>query len=359
MKCIRCNAELPDDAIYCHICGKKQSGPKEKRKALKRANGAGTVYKLQGRRSHPWVAAKNKIIIGYYEKKSDAMEALEHMAAKPITARYNMTFADVYVEWKNEHFKALTKAVQLAYEHSYNECESIHDRKFRDLRTADFQSVIDQHREKPEAVKKHKQLLNQMARWAMREEIVTQNFAQFVALPSTAQKKEKEVFSDEEIEKIRCEGSEAARIILMLLSTGMRVGELFSLPLADYHETYVIGGSKTAAGRNRVIPIRPDGREHFAYFAQRANGDLLLSGYSGNKDVLNFRRREYYKLLDKLGIDRKSPHATRHTFTSWAVKSGMAPEVLQQILGHADYSTTANIYTHIDAKTLVEAVEKC
>ena len=36
----------------------------------------------------------------------------------------------------------------------------------------------------------------------------------------------------------------------------------------------------------------------------------------------------------------------------------MSPEVLQKILGHADYSTTANVYTHIDIDTLVEAVER-
>ena len=54
------------------MCGKKQVP--EKRKALKRANGTGTVYKLSGRRSRPWVAAKNRVIIGYYPKKTDALE---------------------------------------------------------------------------------------------------------------------------------------------------------------------------------------------------------------------------------------------------------------------------------------------
>ena len=56
------------------------------------------------------------------------------------------------------------------------------------------------------------------------------------------------------------------------------------------------------------------------------------------------------------GIERKTPHATRHTYASRAVKEGLPPEMLQKILGHADYSTTANIYTHIDAQTLVDAV---
>ena len=42
--CIKCKAALPDGALFCPMCGKKQVP--EKRKALKRANGTGTVYKI-------------------------------------------------------------------------------------------------------------------------------------------------------------------------------------------------------------------------------------------------------------------------------------------------------------------------
>lgn len=170
-------------------------------------------------------------------------------------------------------------------------------------------------------------------------------------------KKEKEIFSDADIEKLEKNGSDTAKIILMLIYTGMRIGELFGLPLADYHGTYVVGGEKTAAGRNRAIPIRPEGRAYFAYFAARAKGTLLLSGYTGQQVPANFRRRDYYPLLEQLKIERKTPHATRHTYASWARRSGMATEILQKILGHADYSTTANIYVHTDISELIAAVD--
>lgn len=147
------------------------------------------------------------------------------------------------------------------------------------------------------------------------------------------------------------------KLFLMLIYTGMRIGELFQLPLADYHETYVVGGEKTAAGRNRVIPIRPEGRAYFAYFAAIATGELLLSGYTGNQDSRNYRKRDYYPLLKRLGIARKSPHATRHTYASEARRLGMPPEILQRILGHASYATTANIYVHTEIETLIAAVE--
>ena len=355
MNCIKCSAALPPGALYCPMCGKKQT--REPRRALKRANGMGTVYKLQGRRTRPWVAAKNRVIIGYYEKKTDALEALERLTGRDLTERYNMTFAEVFQEWSAEHYKTIGSHGIVSYDRSYDMFQALHEKTFRSLRTKDFQGVVDQYMHMSfSALSKMKQLITQMSKWAMREEIITSNFASFVTLKKE-EKKEKEVFAEEEIKKLEEDQSEAARIVLMLLATGMRIGELFALRLEDYHETYVVGGSKTEAGRDRVIPIRPEGREHFAYFARKAKGDLLLSGYEGDHVLANFRARNYYPLLERLGIERKSPHVTRHTYTSRAVKEGMQPEILQKILGHANYSTTADIYTHIDIQTLVAAVE--
>lgn len=355
--CIKCHAELPPGAAYCPACGKKQAP--EKRKALKRANGTGTVYKLEGRRRRPWVAAKNKTIIGYYERKTDALKALDKLAGKDITVKYNMTFSDVFEEWKAEHYRGLSDSGVRLYDLAYRAFEPLHNRKFRDLRTKDFQTVIDQHLDKSHSMlSKYKQLIMQMSKYAIREEIATTNFATYVQLPK-AEQKEKETFSDEEVEALRKDGSETAMIVLMLIYTGMRIGELFNLKLEDYHETYVVGGEKTEAGKNRVIPIRPEGRPYFAYFVANAEDDRLISGYTGQKSVNNFRQKDYYPLLERLNIKRKSPHSTRHTYASWAVKSGMPPEVLQKILGHANYTTTANIYVHSDIDQLVKAVEKC
>ena len=280
---------MPEDGIFCPYCGTRQI--REKKKALKRANGTGTVYKLQGRRKRPWIAAKNRVVIGYYETKTAALEALSR-----LTGQSHSTLS------------------------------------------------------------KHKQLITQMSAWALREELITTNFAQFVRIPENV-KKEKEIFSEADIEKLEADGSDAAKIVLMLIYTGMRIGELFSLPLSGYHGNYVIGGEKTDAGRNRVIPIRPEGRVYFRYFAERTGGDLFISGYAGQRIPNNFRKRDYYPLLDRLGIQRKTPHATRHTYASRARQAGMPPEMLQKILGHADYSTTANIYVHTDIDELIKAVD--
>lgn len=330
---------------------------KKKRKKLKRANGTGTVYKLPGRRSRPWAAKKDGVYIGYYTTKTAALEALGKLIGTPITEKYNWTFAQVYQGWSQEHFKDVGAKSVEASEASYRFFAPLHGRRFRDLRASDFQAILDTGAHMSQSIQaKRRQLLNQMCRWAIREEICSTNFASFVKTKGKPTK-EKQVFTDLEIAKLRQNGSEAAKIVLMLIYTGMRIGELFQLPLADYHDTYVIGGEKTEAGRNRVIPIRPEGREYFAYFANQATGPLLLSGYVGQHTINNFRRRDYYPLLERLEIRKLNPHCTRHTYASWARSAGIQPEHLQRILGHAQYSTTANVYLHTDAQQLVDAVE--
>lgn len=354
-QCVKCKKEIPDGSPFCCWCGRRQQDTKKK--ALKRANGTGTVYKLQGRRKRPWVAAKSGVIVGYYDKKTSALEALARLQGRSLDEIYNWTFKEVYEAWKDEHFRDIGAKGTESYERAYDIFEPLHERKFRELRTADYQAVIDQYSAKSySTLSKFKQLVTQMSQWGIRQELITTNFASFVKLPENV-KKEKEIFSADEIKKIEKDGSQEARLVLMMIYTGMRIGELFGLRTENVHETYVIGGEKTKAGRNRIIPIRSEGRKYFAEFKERAKGELLISGYDGQKVAANFRNRDYYPLLERLGVPKKTPHAARHTFASWAVANNIKPELLQKMLGHADYSTTANIYEHFDIDQLVEAID--
>ena len=197
MLCKTCKQEIPDSSAFCPWCGKKQTAAP--RKALKRPNGAGSVYKLSGRRKKPWAASKNRVIIGYYEKKTDALAALEKLSGKSLTERYNMTFKEVFEEWRVEHYREIGEKGVESYDRAYDVFEPLHDRKFRSLRTADFQAVLDKYMDKSHStVNKYKQLITQMSTWAVREEICTTNFARFVKLPENV-KKEKEIFTAAEI----------------------------------------------------------------------------------------------------------------------------------------------------------------
>ena len=252
MNCIKCGAALPGGALYCPACGKKQG--QQQRKVRKRANGTGTVYKLSGRRSRPWVAKKDRITIGYYATRTEALLALESVSGKKLSERYNMTFAEVFAEWSAEHYRSVGPKSIDSYDRAYDVFAPLHNQRFRALRTRDFQAILDQSASRSySALAKLKNLIMQMSQWAVREEVCTTNFARFVQLPEKGQK-EKQIFTDTEIKKLEDDGSEAAQIVLMLIYTGMRIGELFQLRTIDCHDDYVVGGEKTEAGATVSSP---------------------------------------------------------------------------------------------------------
>ena len=52
------------------------------------------------------------------------------------------------------------------------------------------------------------------------------------------------------------------------------------------------------------------------------------------------------------------PHALRHTFCSRCFEKGITPKVVQQLMGHAHYSTTIDIYTHVSEEMMGNELEK-
>ena len=79
---------------------------------------------------------------------------------------------------------------------------------------------------------------------------------------------------------------------------------------------------------------------------------------AGSHTYSNFAKRDWKKLMASLSIEGMTPYNCRHTFATLAVKSGVKPEILQRILGHSDYNTTATIYTHLDIAAILEESKK-
>ena len=61
---------------------------------------------------------------------------------------------------------------------------------------------------------------------------------------------------------------------------------------------------------------------------------------------------------EAIEFEKVYPHALRHTFCSRCFEKGLKPKVVQQLMGHAHYSTTIDIYTHITEETLDEEIAK-
>lgn len=340
--------------MFCPYCGKRQTPAPRSRK--RRTSGSGNISKLSGNRARPYVARLNGITIGTFASVREAERALSRLVDADITEKYNWTLKQVYEAWEPEHKAVLEARAQIkgtgttgmeSYANAYNSIAFLHSRVFRSLRKGELQKVLNDQREalSVSSVDKTKQLFGQLYKWAMAEHIVQANLAESLTI-RPEEKSPPKVFTPEEIKKIKNSDLPAAKVAMILLATGVRIGELFSVRLEDCHDDYFIGGSKSAAGVNRTVPVAPDGLAAYRELKANSKGPLLIDGYTGNKDPANYRKRDYYPMLESLGIEKKPPHKTRHYYATAAVKAGVRPELLKEMIGHASYSTTIDIYTH-------------
>lgn len=361
MDCIKCKATLPEGALFCPLCGKKQTP--ETRKRRKRANGSGTIYKMPGNRAKPWAVQRNGVYIGSFKTYAAAQKALERITDVDVTDRYNMTFAQIYERWKPVHARNVTKGQMDCYESAYKNSKILHDQKFRILRKSDFQAVIIQletEGKSKSTCEKVMQLFGQLSKWAMDEGVVNQNHAQNVTI-AAKQKAVKRPFTDQQIAAIQQSKHRAAGIVLILIATGARINELFKVPVKDCREAYFIGGSKTEAGERRVIAVSPIGRAAYELLLQTAQSKgcaCLIDAYTGNKDMANFRKRDFKELMEEIGAEGMTPHSCRHTFSTLAARGGVTPQILRRMMGHADIKTTDKIYTHLDAEDILAEIGK-
>ena len=154
-------------------------------------------------------------------------------------------------------------------------------------------------------------------------------------------------------------------LLELLYATGLRVSELVGLSLqaATAEKDFILVKGK--GGRERVVPVSAAARAALGdYLAVRAKsrgaGSKWLfpsSGAAGHLTRQHFAL-ELKALAREAGLpaDALSPHVLRHGFASHLLAGGADLRAVQQMLGHADISTT-QIYTHIQAERLTEVVE--
>lgn len=358
--CIKCRDDLPEGATFCPSCGKRQTPAP--RKHRKRSNGTGCISHLTGNRAKPWMARKNDICIGTYATRHEAQKALERLTDVTVNDKFNMTFAQVYERWHEEHRRKISESMDQNYRLAYKQCAQLHNMQMRKILRSDYQACIialEMQGKSKSTCNKLRVLLGQLGRWAMEEGITLTNPAEDLNTVAK-QKSTREIFTEEDIKAIKKSNLHAADIALILISCGCRPGELFTVPLVNCREDHFIGGSKTEAGKNRVIPIGPDGIKAYQKMRKRAireGASLLIDGYEGrNKTAANFTKREWRDLMDEIERDGMIPYSCRHTFITRAIRAGMELPVLEAIVGHVDRETT-KIYTHLHAEDLVEAVQ--
>lgn len=376
-KCIyaRCKRPIPPDAIFCPYCGRKQVREQKPKKHRTREKGTGSVYKLSGNRKRPYYAVLNGKSAGrMYATRQEAEAALESMLACTRPEVFAYTLEDCFNAWSSVAFRDMSTSSQRGYLTSWSYVpERLRQKLARDVRSDDFQEIVDalQGRGLSESTAKHlKFLYSQLCQWLMQRDVLNKNYAAFVTVQKTA-KRPIETFTVEEIAKINAlaaAGADAdrwtqtAKLTMIFLFTGMRITELFTLPLANVHldsaVPYIQGGIKTEAGRNRIIPLHQRILPYVQFFAVHAAGDLLVSGFCGNQKANGWRARDYKGMLEFLGIPYKVPHNTRKTMATNAAQAGVDQLALAKLMGWADLEVGNKYYIAPDVAYLAGEMDK-
>ena len=160
----------------------------------------------------------------------------------------------------------------------------------------------------------------------------------------------------------------------ILYATGLRVSELVGLPVSAARGDPRLLMVKGKGGRERMVPltqaardalrdylvIRPQFLEKVTGPASTAAGKYLFSS-RGKLGYLT--RHRFAQALKELAVaaaiapQKLSPHTLRHAFASHLLAHGADLRSVQQMLGHADISST-QIYTHVLEERLKKLVEE-
>jgi integrase/recombinase XerD len=163
------------------------------------------------------------------------------------------------------------------------------------------------------------------------------------------------------------EGKRLVALLEVLYATGLRVSELVGLPLSAVTRDVRFLTVRGKGGKERIVPLSDPAlaalaiyRDVRLFFIPEGTDSPWLFPSRGKSGYLTDRR--FAQLLKELAIkanikkSRVSPHVLRHAFASHLLANGADLRAVQQMLGHADISTT-QIYTHVLESRLKALVE--
>lgn len=183
------------------------------------------------------------------------------------------------------------------------------------------------------------------------------------------------VLSVQEVERLLDEpnlgtldGYRDKTMLELLYATGMRVSELVNVPVknVDMKMQYVIVMGK--GSKERMLPLGRTALHYLEHYLsvvrpQLLHGkpdaavELFVTGWGGP-----MTRERFYEIIVEYGKSagiskRVTPHMLRHSFATHLLNNGTDLRIVQELLGHADISTT-QIYTHLDVERLREVYDK-
>ncbi|HEX6594372.1 MAG TPA: site-specific tyrosine recombinase XerD [Bacillota bacterium] len=205
----------------------------------------------------------------------------------------------------------------------------------------------------------------------VRESIVNHDASLHIETPKK-ERKLPDVLSMKEIDKLlNIQTNTPLRIrnkamLELIYATGLRVTELISLQMNDLHLTMGFVRCFGKGGKERIVPLGNAAKKALEQYLLKARPVLTKRRKSESVLFLNqhgkpLSRQGFWKILKSTAKEANitkniSPHTLRHSFATHLLENGADLRAVQEMLGHADISTT-QIYTHVTRTRLKDMYE--
>lgn len=286
-----------------------------------------------------------------------------------IINNYNnhYTFADIYKKAFDEFIADKSASSIQAYSSAFKVCLELHNIEFKDIKTIHLQKVIYTCGKNYPTLKKIRVLFNVMYKYAMKYDLCPKDNSRYVDILKFRKKnpnaRDRNPFEKKDIDLLwNMKNDRWFQIPLMLIYTGVRIGELLELEKSNINldeQWFDVVKSKTDSGVRRV-PIADCVLPFFKEWYEYSQASTLICMPS----MQPFKYRNYFDsywapILEPIGLSKFTPHCTRHTCISLLAQAKVDQTTIKLIVGHRGaMSLTEKVYTHLDIDTLIEAVNK-
>lgn len=305
--------------------------------------------------------------LGYFPTSKEAYGFLaKYNSGEPIKEHIPLikkpTFKDLYEEWyeyKHNMNKKPSKSSSQAYKYGFNMCAELHEKKFANIKIEELQFLVDKHKQMSKAtVSTIKTILFALYEYAMKREVIEKDYSKLVDYEWSSEKRiNHATFTEDELKILWNNISvEYVDWVLIMIYTGLRVSEICDIRTENVFldDLYMIGGKKTASGKNRVMPIH---QKIVPLIRNLYNSDNEFLIYSKNNKPMNYKTfLEYWtELMATLELNHL-PHDTRYTTATLLDRYGANKVCIKKILGHTIQDITDGVYTQKELPDLLEAI---
>ena len=335
---------------------------------MKNPNGYGSVVKLSGNRRNPYAVRKTTgfdkrgypiyLNIGYAPTKEAGMIMLAEYNKDPWDVqRSKITLGELFKLWKEKRVPKLGESNATVLCGSYKYCERYSSMKYAEINAFQMQECIDSC-PKPTMKGVIRTLWKHLDKLAMELDIISKQYSGLLTVPAYEQQTVKEPFTDDEVQRIWEHDADVWRdVALFMLYTGFRISEALSIRIenVDLEEGTIVGGMKTKAGKNRMVPIH-----HAIMGIVKEHVESSESGYlfeSKHHQITYDTYKIYWdEMMGELDM-KHTPHACRHTIRSKMDTAGGNRVCIDRIMGHASTNTGERVYTHKTVQELKRTIE--